>query len=922
MLLRATATAARLCALVLVVAALQSFAYVTWLPASLRLFILVVPGAVALWRPFEGLQLIAALIPIATFTVQRFGGLPLPVAEALGLSAIAGLLSRSLWSPLPDLPVSVRMPLYLFGLTVSVSLVTELAALQIQHEDVAAFGASFGRWLTREYFIDRLQYRAVHDAALLLEGLTLFAVTAAVCGTDLRMGSRLRRLVVVGAAAAAILNIERLASAVGRSAAPWDALRVTLEWVRLNVHFGDVNAAGSQFALALFVSAGLALSRRRWPAAWAGFSIVLLAGLWLTGSRAALIAAGMAMLACAAGSLVVLRGSLSWRTAWVALPLLALGGMFIAASPRMVLDADTRRAVMLRAEIVQTSLRMTQSKPVFGIGIGRFYTDFERFSSPPLLAVYSHENAHNNFLQVLSELGAVGLGLFLWVLSTGASALARQVRRVRSAEMAGTAAGLGAFGITMLAGHPLLVPEVAFTFWLILGSAVGYAVSRGTPLAWRSRGLVSAAAALIVFSLVVRVPAARAGADLEHVDYGFSDRRHGPAGERYRVVDGEATFFAPVDRQLTNGIEIPLMAEGPQAAVEFLFDGRAADRQLVASTGWRTVRLSVPPGARRFRRVDIRTNQRVRVGPIKFHHATDLPADPPVRPPPGRADFDGDGRTDIILFRPRTGVWHLKLSSSGFEDSRLAVWGRPGDLPVVGDYDGDGLADTAVYRPATDSWLIQPWGKGEAARITRSWGLPGDIPVPADYDGDGRTDIAVFRPHDGGWYLWLSGSQAMDRRELGVAGDIPVPADYDGDGLDDAAVYRPSEGRWHVMQKSGNRTVPWGRKDDQPLTGDFDGDGTADFAVWRPSTGAWHIASGRTGAMREIVFGRAGDIPAPGNYTGNTGTDIAVWRPETGEWFVSDMPSMDFGRRDDLPVLGVRRGAAAPSIPPAVAPLR
>ncbi|MEO6502092.1 MAG: glycoside hydrolase family 3 N-terminal domain-containing protein [Jatrophihabitantaceae bacterium] len=121
---------------------------------------------------------------------------------------------------------------------------------------------------------------------------------------------------------------------------------------------------------------------------------------------------------------------------------------------------------------------------------------------------------------------------------------------------------------------------------------------------------------------------------------------------------------------------------------------------------------------------------------------------------------------------------------------------------VVHDYNGDGRSDLAVWRPSTGVW----WVHGV---VTAQWGKPGDVPVPADYNGDGRSDLAVWRPSTGAW--WVRGIETV---QWGKPGDVPVPADYNGDGRSDLAVWRPSTGVWWAH---GVITAQWGKPGDIPV---------------------------------------------------------------------------------------------------------
>jgi uncharacterized repeat protein (TIGR03803 family) len=251
-------------------------------------------------------------------------------------------------------------------------------------------------------------------------------------------------------------------------------------------------------------------------------------------------------------------------------------------------------------------------------------------------------------------------------------------------------------------------------------------------------------------------------------------------------------------------------------------------------------------------------------------------------------DYDGDGKTDLALFRPSTGQWLILNSGTSFTTASVYQWGTGTDVMVPGDYDGDGRTDAAVFRPATSQWFILPSSANGASSLVYQWGGSGDRPVPADYDGDGKADLAAFRFFlDGTWYV------SVTPFAFGVASsgaDLPLTGDFDGDGRADAVVFEPATGAWYIhTSTSGFRSFwsyAWGQTGDVPIPGDYDGDGRTDIAVYRPATGHWFIllSSANFAAAATYQWGLPGDIPVPGDYDGDGQTDFAVYRPSSGTW--------------------------------------
>jgi len=245
-------------------------------------------------------------------------------------------------------------------------------------------------------------------------------------------------------------------------------------------------------------------------------------------------------------------------------------------------------------------------------------------------------------------------------------------------------------------------------------------------------------------------------------------------------------------------------------------------------------------------------------------------------------DFDGDGKTDLSIFRPSNGQWWLGRSADGLI---VHTFGNSSDILTPADFTGDGKTDVAIYRPSAGSWFVLR--SEDFSFYSFPFGAAGDVPVPGDYDGDGKADAAVFRPSSSTWFVQRSSDAGTTIQSFGATGDLPVAADYDGDAKTDIAIYRPSLGQWWLNRSSaGTIAVTFGTATDKTVQGDYTGDGKTDVAIFRPSTGEWFVLRSEDYTFYSFPFGAPGDVPAPGDYDGDGRSDAAVFRQSSATWFV------------------------------------
>ncbi|WP_327587298.1 RICIN domain-containing protein [Nonomuraea sp. NBC_00507] len=246
-----------------------------------------------------------------------------------------------------------------------------------------------------------------------------------------------------------------------------------------------------------------------------------------------------------------------------------------------------------------------------------------------------------------------------------------------------------------------------------------------------------------------------------------------------------------------------------------------------------------------------------------------------------RGDASGDGKPDYTVMADAGGGksalwrWTTKTSGSGLFEP-IAPQDSPGSYPtsttttVTGDFDGDGRSDVAVFQPKTTAGAALTVQRSDGDTLLGSpelwsdagWNLASMKIVAGNFDGDaqGRDDIAVLYDQGGSTVqlrvlvatgspgavafappaVWFqSGTGAMDWSKIKI-----VAGDFTRDGKADIAEIKDLGGRVGIfLHPSSGSAFPssqvwydepgrgWDWNSSKFVTGDVTGDGRPDIAT-------------------------------------------------------------------------------------------
>ncbi|MEV4357264.1 N-acetylmuramoyl-L-alanine amidase [Nonomuraea sp. NPDC049625] len=280
------------------------------------------------------------------------------------------------------------------------------------------------------------------------------------------------------------------------------------------------------------------------------------------------------------------------------------------------------------------------------------------------------------------------------------------------------------------------------------------------------------------------------------------------------------------------------------------------------------------------------------------------------------ADFDGDGKDDIVTFThgANADVYVAKSTGTAFDGTSVKwhdYFALSGEVPLTGDFTGDGKDDIVTFTQGANADVYVAPSTGNSFGAATKWhdffAPSGEVPAVGDFDGDGKDDIVTFtRGTANDVYVALSndhgfGAGVKWHDWFALNGEFPAVGDVNGDGKDDIIVFtQGSTNDVYVATSTGtgfNAAVKmhdnFALAGEQPRIADVNGDGKDDIVTFTNNNlgDVWvAISDGQgfgPGVKWNDWFAPNGEFPYTGDFDGDGKDDIVTFtKGSTNDVFV------------------------------------
>jgi len=269
--------------------------------------------------------------------------------------------------------------------------------------------------------------------------------------------------------------------------------------------------------------------------------------------------------------------------------------------------------------------RMAQEYPLTGVGIGAFIIELPNYEKKYNVRKRSTDSAENYFLQVLSELGIIGLIISLWIFFEIFKLIFRRLKDPVIDDkwkiiQIGIACGIFSIFLQYFVHTYIGSYEIKYTFWLLVGLMVvlGRKEEReekdnhsGNEKQLRfSRPYKLIGGSLILLFTVVHLWNSTHSLSLAHrtrefgikQDFGFYQLERTADGREFRWTRGYGGTTVKVEKPV---IEIPLMASHPDIkrkpvkvkiyiVINFFKEKKLLDEVTLTRSVWKTYEYHLP----------------------------------------------------------------------------------------------------------------------------------------------------------------------------------------------------------------------------------------------------------------------------------------------------------------------------------------
>jgi hypothetical protein len=196
-------------------------------------------------------------------------------------------------------------------------------------------------------------------------------------------------------------------------------------------------------------------------------------------------------------------------------------------------------------------------------------------------------------------------------------------------------------------------------------------------------------------------------------------------------------------------------------------------------------------------------------------------------------DFNGDGKADVLFYY--NGDQSLWVGLSNGTALTWSTWGDTknfgnvidlGHRVLAGDFNGDHKTDLLLYNAGDSNWgLGLSSGTGFTWSHAANTATLGDLRdwnhrlYTVDVDGDGKLDVVSYDAGSGTLQVGHSNGQSLAWSSAGNVsgyGDLVDPSrlmffgDFDGNGKQEPLFYYSGDGNWWMSQSNGT-TFTWGQ---------------------------------------------------------------------------------------------------------------